>query len=342
MSASLSKDFTVQKSQISGKPVKIYRPVTKFIPKKNPTPSDGSSMSVPCGRCLGCRLDYSKMWTIRMVNEMHFHEQNCFLTLTYSPENLPKNGTLVKKHLQDFIKRYRKHLSDTLPWSFQQDPKYPNDSTATTWQPHKIRFYACAEYGEKLSRPHYHILVFGHQFADKKYYRTINGNTLYTSPTLEKLWKYGFSSIGEATMQSAAYVSRYVTKKVSGAQADKYYMSAPDKWGEQHKILGEFSTQSLKPGIGEQFYRKYKNDIYPSDEIIHDGKYFPVPTYYDVLLERDDPQLFAQVKKNRIDNFEELKLDHPLEFSQKRLIQKEACKQAKIDLHLKRKYENDD
>lgn len=316
MSASLSKDFKVAKSQISGKPVKIYRPVTKFIPKKNPTPSDGSSMSVPCGRCLGCRLDYSKMWTIRMVNEMHFHEQNCFLTLTYSPENLPENGTLVKKHLQDFIKRYRKICG-------------------------KLRFYACAEYGEKLSRPHYHILVFGHQFADKKYYKTINGNTLYTSPTLEKLWKYGFSSIGEATMQSAAYVSRYVTKKVSGAQADKHYETINPLTGEIHKILGEFSTQSLKPGIGEQFYRKYKNDIYPSDEIIHDGKYFPVPTYYDVLLERDDPQLFAQVKKNRIDNFEELKLDHPLEFSQKRLIQKEACKQAKIDLHLKRKYEDD-
>lgn len=289
----------------------------KFIPKKGITHPD-TPLTVPCGRCIGCRLENSKMWTIRCLNEMHFHEHNTFLTLTYAPEHLPKSGTLVKKHLQDFFKRYRKNTGV------------------------KIRYFACGEYGDNLSRPHYHILVFGHRFNDEEIYKTsIKGDKYYISPTLNKLWPFGHAIIGEANMQTAAYISRYVTKKINGSQADKHYQGVDLDTGELVPILGEYATMSNRPGIGAQFYEEYKNDIYPSDEIIHDGKYFPVPRYYDVLLERDDPKLFEKVKQARIDNFEALKVERPDEFKPKRLIQKEKCKQAQIALHLKRNYEND-
>ena len=67
-------------------------------------------IDVPCGQCLGCRLEKSKEWAIRVMNEVRMNEISCFLTLTYNDENLPKGGTLVKKDLQDFWKRLRDRL----------------------------------------------------------------------------------------------------------------------------------------------------------------------------------------------------------------------------------------
>lgn len=281
----------------------------KFIPTTGRLPIHETLMTVPCGRCLGCRLAHSQMWALRCTHEMQMHEKSCFLTLTYAPDKLPKHGTLVPKHLQDFLKRYRDKYKD-----------------------HKIRFFACGEYGEKLSRPHYHLLIFGHQFDDTEKLTSV----LTTSPSLTKLWKHGFHSIGEANFATAAYIARYVTKKISGGAADKHYQKPCLETGELIPILGEYSTQSNRPGIGYDWYQKYKTDVFPSDEIIHEGRPYPVPRYYDKLLERDQPELYERVKQNRIDNFKEL---DPNEFHHKRLLVKETCKQAKITLHLKRQYE---
>lgn len=281
----------------------------KFLPKIGPIESAETKMTVPCGRCTGCREAHAKMWAIRCVNEISMHQQSSFITLTYADEHLPKNGTLHKKHLTDFIKRYRKKISPT-----------------------KIRYFACGEYGDKLGRPHFHILTFGHQFDDREHYQ---GN-LYTSPTLEKIWGKGFCPVGEANFSTAAYIARYVTKKITGDIADKHYVRPDLETGELIPILGEYSTMSNRPGIGYDWYQKYKNDVYPSDEIIHEGHPYPVPRYYDKLLERDNPDLYRRVKQKRIDTFETL---DPKEFHWKRLLDKERCKQAKIKIHLKRKYE---
>ena len=74
----------------------------------------------------------------------------------------------------------------------------------------------CGEYGDKLGRPHYHAIIFGVTFVDKKLWSIRRGNNLYRSATLEKLWPYGFSSIGTVNFETAAYVARYVTKKITG------------------------------------------------------------------------------------------------------------------------------
>ena len=97
--------------------------------------------SVPCGRCMGCRLEKSRQWAVRCVHEAKFYEDNCFVTLTYAPEHLPKDGSLNRKHVQDFIKRLRRRLDDR-----------------------KIRVFYCGEYGDKLRRPHYHLCLFNCDF----------------------------------------------------------------------------------------------------------------------------------------------------------------------------------
>ncbi len=290
-------------SQITGK--------RKFIPlEKHQTANGETTMTVPCGRCIGCRIAHSKMWAIRCTHEMQMHEQACFLTLTYAPEYLPKTGTLVKEHLQLFIKRLRKQIS-----------------------PKKIRFFACGEYGENLSRPHYHILIFGHQFPDQKVHQiTKTKDIYYKSEILTNLWGMGHCISAKACFQTAAYISRYVTKKLNGAQADKHYKSIDLETGELVPILGEFSTQSLKPGIGADWYEQYKKDVYPSDEIIHEGQRYKVPGYYDKILERENPELWETVKQNRIDNFEDLPIE---DFHWKRLLDKEICLQANLTKHLR-------
>jgi len=77
----------------------------RFDEKRN-----GEPLELPCGQCIGCRLERSREWAIRMVHEASMHEDNCFITLTYAPEYLPPDGSLVKSDFQKFMKRLRKQV----------------------------------------------------------------------------------------------------------------------------------------------------------------------------------------------------------------------------------------
>ena len=170
-------------------------------------------LEIPCGQCIGCRLERSRQWAIRISHEASLHEHNSFITLTYNNENLPKDLSLDVTHFQKFLKRLRAHTEDP------DSDLYPNILS----QSKKPRFFHCGEYGEKFARPHYHACMFDLDFADQKHWKTINGNKHYTSETLEKIWPFGFSTIGDVTFESAAYVARYVTKKITGKNALHHY-----------------------------------------------------------------------------------------------------------------------
>ena len=116
----------------------------------------GVELLLPCGRCIGCRLERSRMWALRCVHEAQLHSENSFITLTYNDDHIPRDGSLNKKHFQDFMKRLRKSIA-----------------------PKKVRFYHCGEYGPKLLRPHYHAILFGHQFDDLELHSHRKGVRLY-------------------------------------------------------------------------------------------------------------------------------------------------------------------
>lgn len=44
---------------------------------------------IPCGRCIGCKLDYAREWANRGYLESKSYEQNYFVTITYDPVYLP-------------------------------------------------------------------------------------------------------------------------------------------------------------------------------------------------------------------------------------------------------------
>ena len=232
---------------------------------------------LPCGQCIGCRLERSRQWAIRCMHEASLHPENCFITLTYADKHLPKDRSLDLTHQQKFFKRLRKLIS-----------------------PKKLRFFSCGEYGDQFGRPHYHACIFGYDFPDRmplmasrsEYY-----DTLFRSPTLEKLWPLGISSIGDVTFESAAYVARYITKKITGKNAIDHYNTIDYQTGE---ILAErrpeYVTMSRRPGIAKLWFEKYSADVFNGDYIILRGKKLKVPKYYNAQYELLAPEKFRKIK----------------------------------------------
>lgn len=242
-------------------------------------------VTVACGQCIGCRLERSRQWALRCQHEASLHERNIFLTLTYNDENLPADGSLDVTHWQKFMKRLRKQTGA------------------------KVRFYHSGEYGTKYGRPHYHACLFGLDFEDKRYHKiTRNGHTLYTSPTLDSLWPFGFANFGSVTFESAAYVARYCVDKITGEAAEQRYRWV-DEDGVIHQLKPEYSTMSRRPGIAAEWFQRYKGDVYPHGYLLENGRKLRPPRYYDGLFEIEAPGDMRLLKaarrratKNHADN----------------------------------------
>lgn len=252
-------------------------------------------ISVPCGQCVGCRIDRRDDWAVRLVHEGRLHELKCFVTLTYDDAHLPESGSLQKRDMQLFLKRLRKLHG-------------------------KFRYFYCGEYGDNTNRPHYHILLFGVGFPDQRKHSTNQGgNTLYTSDTLSNLWGLGHCLIGAFNEASARYTASYVVKKVTGQLAEAHYQGR----------LPEFVNMSLKPAIGRGWYDRYSSDYFPSDFVVLAGKKKRVPKYYTKLLETSDKESHKQIKNQRIDKAVLRKSDNTPE----RLAVRETVTKAKATLY---------
>lgn len=235
-------------------------------------------IQVPCGQCIGCRLEHARQWAIRCMHEAKMHEDNCFLTLTYEDRHLPTIGghpTLRKTDLQKFMKRLRKKFGAG------------------------IKFYGAGEYGEQGGRPHYHICVFGFDFSDKIHVATCNGHKLYESETLKKLWPFGHSTIGSVTFDSAGYVARYCVKKWKGKDWQKHYERVVPETGEIISIEPEKALMSRKPPIGYAFLEKYGKEIFENDSVINQGMEQKLPRSYDRKLEKTDAEKYLETKMAR-------------------------------------------
>ena len=146
------------------------------------------------------------------------------------------------------------------------------------------------EYGENFGRPHFHACIFGYDFHDKKLWkRTPAGSKLYRSADLETLWPFGYSSVGDVNFESAAYVARYIMKKITGKKSDEHYTEINQESGEIVKRVPEFNKMSLKPGIGAEWYKKFKSDVYPHDYVVVRGKKMKPPKAYDKLYKKSNP-----------------------------------------------------
>lgn len=144
------------------------------------------------------------------------HGDSSFITLTYSDENLPPQGSLQPKDVQDWLKKLRARIS-----------------------PLKIRYYLVGEYGDRSWRPHYHVALFGFRSC-------LRGRTEHREDTccgqcevVRTTWGKGGVDLGELNAHTAQYVSGYVTKKLTRKDDERLKGRYP-----------EFARMSLRPGIG--------------------------------------------------------------------------------------------
>ncbi len=212
---------------------------------------------------------------MRCVHEASLYDDNCFITLTYHEQHLPWASSLDKSAFPKFMKRLRK--------------RYPDE---------RIRYFHCGEYGDRFGRPHYHALLFGFDFHDKEDIPSRGKNPVWRSHVLEKVWPYGRSEIGSLTFESAAYCARYVTKKITGALADDFYtVDTPD--GNVAKITPPYATMSRRPGIGMEWYKQFKCEVYAADSVVVRGKEMKPPRFYDGQFELENPEGMRAIKRAR-------------------------------------------
>lgn len=256
-------------------------------------------IQIPCNQCIGCRLERSRQWAMRIQHETLLHTENAFVTLTYGPDNLPVDGSLDHRHIQLFLKRLRKYVN------------------------RRIGYYMCGEYGENLQRPHYHMCLFGYNFPDRKRFKRSQDGYLYTSQILGRLWPYGFSLIGELNFKSAAYVARYCLKKVTGQLADAHYNGKKP----------EYARMSLRPAVGLNYLRKYKETVFEGDFIVVNGRRVKPPKYYDRYLKKLDPDKYDEVKEERELRAYAQRADNTLD----RLLDKEEVQRRRLSLCVRHK-----
>ena len=270
------KAFVLGQNPENGK--KIIKVVSKNYDGNEYSSAGFNQIGIPCGKCIGCRLDYSRTWADRMLAESTLYKDNIFLTLTYDNEHLPpkKDGSpinsLVLRDVQLFLKRLRKELS-----------------------PQRIRFFCAGEYGSQSMRPHYHLILFNCKLDDLKFLKENELHQPYfVSETISKLWTYGFHLIANVTWETCAYTARYVLKKQKGKGSSVY---------EKYNFTPEFSTMSRKPGIGKDFFDERKEELYAYGSIslpTRDGAKTIRPCkYYDNLFDVEYPEIMCQIKEDR-------------------------------------------
>lgn len=221
--------------------------------------------SVRCGKCIACMQKYSSDWALRCQMELKLHSESCCVTLTYDDEHCPDE--LCRKDSQDFLKRLRSRFPEK-----------------------RIRYFGCGEYGSKRGRPHFHIILFGFDFPDKKYFKMSGRKQkVYVSKILSELWSFGYATIGDVTRETCFYTAKYL--------------------GKLRQIDGKkppFCLMSLKPSIGidyltaEDFGRGY---------FYLDGKKTFIPRSFYQSLERKgfDFYDFKEIRAERLAYFDSLK-----------------------------------
>lgn len=293
-------------------------------------PRQGPPVKIPCGKCIGCRLDYSRQWANRCMLEAQYYPEGTvwFATITYNNAYAPKVLTedpetgkkvpalsLRKRDFQLWMKRLRKAFPDT-----------------------KIRFFASGEYGSETFRPHYHAILFGLFLVDQEPWQMSSGYQTFLSKTIAKTWsrcyntsrETSFSSSGSkgsnailaegdwrdgnhsfrdgdwlyepfgrivlspCSWETCAYTARYTAKK-SNTLFPEFY--------ERFNLEAPFTLMSRRPGIGRQYYEDHKDTLYdyryiniPGQE---GGLKFTAPRYFDRILETENPELLETQKKLR-------------------------------------------
>lgn len=224
----------------------------------------GEIIPLPCGKCVGCKVDSSREWTIRLTHEAQLHKDSCFITLTYDKDP----GSLRPADFVAFMKRLRNHVP-------------------------KIKFFQVGEYGSQNGRAHHHAIIFGFNFPDRFKSDPLGTLSYSRSALLDRVWGHGFTYVGDVTPKSVAYVAGYVQKKIKN-QNEKL----PDGYIPEYRTMSRGGRYGQ--GISAAWIKRFSDDVYPSGRVhTEKGLDFRAPRYYDRYYEKADPNNFELLKEIR-------------------------------------------
>jgi len=231
---------------------------------------DHREIEIPCGQCIGCRLNRQQMWAFRCLAEASLHRHNYFATLTYSDESLPPYGELRHRDWQLFAKRVRKRLGP-------------------------FRYLMCGEYGEQTKRPHYHALLFGLDIPDLDRFSVRRGYPVFRSRILADLWRKGIIELGTVTPQSARYCAGYVLKDAR----------APERWdentGEIVPLTQPYGRMSLRPGLGDAWIRRYYPEVFTHGACYAQDRAFRIPDRFKHILDDINPDAYSELHEAAVE-----------------------------------------
>lgn len=210
----------------------------------------------PCGQCLHCRINISKIWSHRIKLERDLWPDSFFVTLTYNDDFLPiisGANTLRTDHYMNFLKKLRKKI-----------------------HPRKIRTFGVGEYGKLTNRPHYHLIIFNTKLGDEHH--------------IKNAWEkdgeeMGFIDVDNCSDGHANYIAGYIVDKL--IERGKIDVRVQKPFMRVSKGRSKSICAKMQGGIGYGYakYIGYKIKsmpwVQPGDikEIVYGPKKIPLGRY---------------------------------------------------------------
>jgi len=257
---------------------------------------DGKQVLIPCNKCPTCKARRVSAWSFRIMQELKRSTSAYFITLKYNDTNLPitHNGyhTLSRRDLQLFFKRLRKQRTKK---ENRQNP---------------IRYFAAGEYGGKIGRPHYHVILFNAtppQIAEAWSY----SRDVYTTVKYKRKQAHGCShrevkskqrfSIGHVhygsekgvTEAAAGYTLKYILKPKQNWQYDD-----DDSQPEFLHMSKGIGAGYLTPAMVDYHLADLNNRMYCN---LTDNKKISMPRYYkDKIYTQKQRDQISEAARNKM------------------------------------------
>lgn len=266
------------------------------------SPTEGG-LYVPCGKCTQCRIRRASEWALRATHELLYHQNSCFVRLSYDNEHLPADLAVNKNTLQLYFKRLRK-------------------------RGFSIKYLACGEYGEQTGRAHYHAVIYGigrlsadtpgTSAADRlgaPRRRSAHDQGIHKTRWEGKCWKIirgplldawidpttgqhlGDVTLGTLTYQSARYVAGYTLKSNVG----KLTWTIKSK-GKKDRIFHDGRTPPffiVSRGLGAQYALDNRERLERTLTCRMNGRDVGMPRYYAKKLDIPTALLYEITEKNK-------------------------------------------
>jgi len=247
---------------------KLIRNRKYCVTEKNngnvPVVNDPRVLYVPvgCQKCIECRKQKARQWSIRLQEEIRNNKNGKFVTLTYSNESIKELTGAIAKQNEGII-----------PEGYELD-----NAIATIGV---RRFLERWRKKNKISVKHWLVTELG-QGKHKKYQNTENlhlhGIIFGESEEIIQHWQYGHVYIGSYVNEASAnYMTKYINKVdmmhkeympkvLTSAGIGKGYTDRLDAKINKYKEEGTKETYTTREGKKIALPIYYRNKIYTEEE----------------------------------------------------------------------------